>query len=90
MYIRFELTDTDMEFKIKDEAGSTLEEFDFPIIDYRMVPFYKMKDSNLIIIVGINDPDDAFPPVYSCPRDKTIFINSLTESLQENNEIGPV
>lgn len=88
MYIRFELTDTDMVFKLKDEAGTDIETHTFAISDYQLDPYGNL-GSNELLVQPVGAPKNAWPPAFMCPKDKLVFINSTTGVFQPENEMPP-
>lgn len=86
MYILFELTNTDMVFTTKDEAGVTITTDTFPLATYEINPKENFGCCELVVR-KITDPIGTWPPAGgSYPRSRIIFKNSATLPFQTSNE----
>lgn len=81
MYVRFELTDTNMEFKVKDEAGADIETHTFAVADYTL-----QVAATELVVYPSTQPEGTFPPAFSVSRERVVFINSTTGPFQTDNE----
>lgn len=85
MYILFELTDTNMVFTLKDEAGADIgTPYTFALATYTLTPHDKL---GKYVVRGSEEPLSTWPPKFAISNDcKVVFDNQTTGPFQTVNE----
>ena len=86
MYILFELTNTDMVFTTKDEAGVTITTDTFSLSTYEVDPRDNFGCCELVVR-KLDEPIGTWPlSGASYPKTRIIFKNSATLPFQTSDE----